>query len=76
MEKVLDVRTMGLEEMRKHVAELLRVNRQLIEENKRLKALLEDMEDTRRKFSIASRVGALAIPAILFLGIALKFINP
>ncbi len=71
MERMVDVRTLNLEEMREHVAQLLRVNRQLMNENRELKALLEEVESTRKKFQLASKIGLLVLPTVLILGFAL-----
>ncbi len=71
MERMVDLRVMDLDQMREHVAQLLRVNRQLIEENRRLKAQLEEIEKRRRRFQLASKVGLFTFPIFLILGIAL-----
>ncbi len=71
MEKKVDLRVMDLDQIREHVAQLLRVNRQLIEENKRLKAKLEEIERKRKRFQLVSKVGLFIFPIFLILGVAL-----
>ncbi len=72
MERKQDLWELNLDEIREHVAELLRSNRRLAHENTMLKRRLEELEKQRTSFL---KLGLLIVPLALLVVGVLRFVN-